>query len=121
MTRNADDPQDSALTSRRTMLRGIVAVAGAVALAPAFMARVAQAQVPPITGNEPPVQPPTTVSNPRATSARTARRQRTLQTRTLSPLTRRLTRCASAIRPSSGCGPGHYGRKARPGTAWGGI
>jgi gluconolactonase len=63
MTRNADDPQDSTLTSRRTMLKGIVAVAGAVALAPAFTASVAQAQVP-ATGNEPPVNPPTTVSNP---------------------------------------------------------
>jgi gluconolactonase len=64
MTRNADDPQDTQLTSRRTMLKGIVALAGAMAVVPAFSTGAAQAQTPPTFGNEPPVQPPTTVSNP---------------------------------------------------------
>ncbi len=42
----------------------MVAVAGAMAVAPAILPSVAQAQTPGSTGNEPPVQPPTTITSP---------------------------------------------------------
>jgi len=64
MTRIADDPEGTGLTSRRTLIKSIVAVAGAMAVAPALTSTVAQAQTPGSTGAEPPVQPPTTVTNP---------------------------------------------------------
>src|SRR6478736_8764 len=64
MSRNADGLKGRGLTSRRTLIKGIVAVAGAMAVAPVLFTRSAQAQTPPSFGNEPPVQPPTTVSNP---------------------------------------------------------
>ena len=66
MSRTADEHEGKALTSRRSLLKGIVAVAGAMAVAPALLPGVARAQTPPggVTGNEPPVGPPTTVSNP---------------------------------------------------------
>jgi gluconolactonase len=57
MTRNADDPEGTGLTSRRTFIKGIVAVAGAMAVVPALTPAVAQAQGV-TTGNEPPVLPP---------------------------------------------------------------
>ena len=64
MTRHADERAGHGLTSRRTLIKGIVALAGAVMMAPAGVPTVAQAQTPGSTGNEPPVQPPTTITNP---------------------------------------------------------
>ena len=57
MSRNADEPTGNGLMSRRTLIKGIVAVAGAMAVAPAVMPGVARAQGV-TTGNEPPVLPP---------------------------------------------------------------
>src|SRR5690242_8432088 len=57
MSRHADDPEGKGLTSRRTLIKGIVAVAGAMAVAPALSSSVARAQGV-TTGNEPPVLPP---------------------------------------------------------------
>jgi gluconolactonase len=64
MTQNVDDLEGNGLTSRRTLIKGIVAVAGAMAIAPVVAPRTAQAQTPGSTGNEPPVQPPTTITSP---------------------------------------------------------
>src|SRR5687768_18352064 len=64
MSGSSDEHEGKPLTSRRTLLKGIVAVAGAMAVAPALLPGVAQAQTPGSTGNEPPVQPPTTITNP---------------------------------------------------------
>jgi gluconolactonase len=61
MSRNADEHEGSALTSRRTLLKGIVAAAGAMTVAQALLPGVARAQAV-TTGNEPPVLPPTTVT-----------------------------------------------------------
>jgi gluconolactonase len=57
MSRNADELAGNDLTSRRTLIKGIVAVAGAMAVAPAMLPGVARAQGV-TTGNEPPVLPP---------------------------------------------------------------
>jgi gluconolactonase len=57
MRRHADDLESKSLTSRRTLIKGIVAVAGAMAVAPAILPGIAQAQGV-TTGNEPPVLPP---------------------------------------------------------------
>src|SRR5437763_1788776 len=59
MSRSTDEHEGTTLASRRTLLKGIVAVAGAMAVAPAVTPSVAQAQGV-TTGNEPPVLPPTT-------------------------------------------------------------
>src|SRR5687768_2647023 len=64
MSRNADDPEGNGLTSRRSLIKSMLAVAGAMAVAPALLPGRAEAQTPPAIGDEPPVQPPTTVSNP---------------------------------------------------------
>jgi gluconolactonase len=57
MSRNADELPGNGLTSRRTLIKGIVAVAGAMAVAPAVLPGIARAQGV-TTGNEPPVLPP---------------------------------------------------------------
>ena len=57
MSRHADDLTGTGLTSRRTLIKGIVAVAGAMTVAPALTTSVARAQGV-TTGNEPPVLPP---------------------------------------------------------------
>ena len=57
MSQNADDLEGTGLTSRRNLIKGIVAVAGAMAVAPALTPNVARAQGV-TTGNEPPVLPP---------------------------------------------------------------
>src|SRR5688500_6629990 len=64
MSRHADDLEGKGLTSRRTLIKGIVAIAGAMAAAPAILPSIAQAQTPGSMGDEPPVQPPTTITNP---------------------------------------------------------
>src|SRR5687768_12208858 len=64
MSRHADDLEGNGLTSRRTLIKGIVAVAGAMAMAPALMPCSARAQTPGSMGDEPPVQPPTVITNP---------------------------------------------------------
>ena len=46
MSRNVDDLEGKGLTSRRTLIKGIVAVAGAMAVAPAILPGIAQAQRP---------------------------------------------------------------------------
>src|SRR3954469_23745162 len=61
MSRNADEHEGKSLTSRRTLLKGIVAAAGAITVAQALLPGVARAQAV-TTGNEPPVLPPTTVT-----------------------------------------------------------
>jgi len=57
MSRHTDDLKGTGLTSRRTLIKGIVAVAGAMAVAPAILPGIARAQAV-TTGNEPPVLPP---------------------------------------------------------------
>src|SRR5688572_33262853 len=57
MSRHADDLKGTGLTPRRTLIKGIVAVAGAMAMAPAILPGIARAQGV-TTGNQPPVLPP---------------------------------------------------------------
>ena len=64
MRRNADNVSGNGPVSRRSLIKGIVAVAGAMTVAPGLLPGVAQAQTPGSTGNEPPVQPPTVITNP---------------------------------------------------------
>jgi len=109
------EAKGGASLSRRTLSRRtLVGAAGVTAATLAAGKAFAQA-------TPPPVGPPSTITQPRAISAATARRRPTSPTPTSCRSIRVSTRSRSPTAPSSGCGPARCGRKGRRGTRRGAI